>query len=99
MGMRGDFRRPGGPAGVHERGQIGSAGRADCGQGLGRLAVGQLVQVHGRYAGLTDQGWREAGGAVGPQRDDRAHPGLDGDLGQLLPEQWVCLRPGCDQDR
>ena len=76
VGMRGDFRRPGGPAGVHERGQIGSAGRADPGQGPGRLAVGQLVQVHGGHAGLAVQGWRDAGGAVGPQRDDRAHPGL-----------------------
>ena len=95
--VRGDLRRAGGPAGVHERGQIGSAGRADPGQGPGRLAAGQLVQVQGRHAGLAVQGWRDAGGAIGPQREDRAHPGLAGDLGQLLPEPWVCIRPGRDQ--
>ena len=91
------FRRAGGPAGVHERGQIASAGRADPGQVTRMAGRRPALPGTGPAGRARRAGRRDAGGAIRPQRDDRAHPGLAGDRGQPLPELGVRLRSGCDQ--
>ena len=51
----------------------------------------------GRVTGPA-QGGRYAVRVVGPQRQDRGHVRLPGDLEQPWPQLRVQLRPGRDQD-
>ena len=90
MGVRGDLRGAGGPAGVHERREIGCFRQVRAGQAVGWLPGDHLVQVGDdwavavRVAGPA-QGGRYAVRVVGPQRQDRGHARLVGDLEQPLP--------------